>query len=255
MYKWDEFKNITAITTTREGGFSSGHFASANLALHVKDDEVAVRKNRAKVFALKDINMTKENSVFVHQYHSDVTLKVTKKDVGKGYDSFSDGLKADALYTKEKGINLAVYHADCVPVFIVVPAHDIVGIIHAGEEGSVANITGKFVQTLVKNEGVKPNEIYAHIGPALSFSYRKISEEHAKTLAKCRGIVQKAVKAVVPEYYIDLPLLNILALREEGIPLDNISLSNECTYENNDRYFSYAKEKMTGRNISLIRRN
>ena len=67
MYRWDAFKNITAITTTRDGGFSTGNFASANLALHVNDDEAIVRKNRTKIFGEKDISITKENSVFVAQ--------------------------------------------------------------------------------------------------------------------------------------------------------------------------------------------
>jgi len=255
MEKWELFKDVTAITTSREGGFSTGGYKSMNLALHVGDDAGAVVKNRNKLFAMPDFNLTAKNTVFVAQHHSDITEKVTFIDAGRGYKAFKDGIVADALYTKEKGLNLAVYHADCVPVFVYVPKHSIVGVIHAGEDGSVNNITGKFITKLLIEEGIKPEEVYAHLGPSLSFAYRKISEEHAKTLAKRGGIVQKALKAVIPDYYIDLPLLNILALREQGVPLENITYSETCTYENSDEYYSYAKDKVTGRNISFIRRN
>ena len=149
MYNWNQFKNITAITTTRDGGFSTGNFSSANLAYHVGDNKETVKKNRDVIFSKVGIN--EQNSVFVAQFHSDITYKVTSKDKGRGFNAFEDGIIADALYTSEKGINLAVYHANCVPVFIYVPTHNIVGVIHAGEEGSLKDITGKFIKQLIEN--------------------------------------------------------------------------------------------------------
>ncbi|MFA5485491.1 MAG: polyphenol oxidase family protein [Bacilli bacterium] len=255
MYKWEQFKNILAVTTSREGGFSTGDFASLNLAFHVGDDKKIVKKNRDHFFQREDINLLETNTVFVAQNHSKITLKVTKDDVGRGYHAFEDGLNADALYTKEKGIALAIYHANCVPLFVYVPNHDIVGIIHAGELGSVANISGLFVKKLIKDEGVKPEEIYVNIGPSLSFSHRVITKKRAEELAALGNPIQKAVKATLPQYFLDLPLLNILQLREVGVPFENITFSNICTYENKDRFYHYEKGKHTGRNISFIRLN
>lgn len=253
--KWNERENITAGTSLRSGGFSSGGFASLNLALHVGDKEEDVKKNRAYFFSNPLINMTEANTVFVAQHHSDITKKVTFADAGKGFNSFADGIKADALYTKEKGLNLAIYHADCVPLFVDVPTHQIVGIIHAGKDGSLNNITGKFIDVLVNEEGVKPEEIFVHLGPSLNFLNREISANEAFIIAKRGRKYQKSIKGVVPQYYLDLPALNIFSLLESGIPLENISWNEECVFENSDKYFSYTKDNVTGRNISFIRRN
>lgn len=255
MYKWEQFKNILAFTSTREGGFSEGDFKSLNLAYHVGDDYEIVKKNRDVFFKEKDINLLEDNTVFVAQFHSNITKKVTKLDAGKGYYAFEGGIKADALYTKEKGLALGIYHADCVPLFVYVPNHEIVGIIHAGEIGSVNNITGHFVEKLMKNEGVLPSEIFVHLGPSLCFAHRTITKERAEELAGKGGDLQKAIKATLPQYFIDLPLLNILQLRSLGVPLANITFSDECTYENNDRFFSYKVSNVTGRNISVIKNN
>lgn len=255
MYKWEQFKGIQAITSSRNGGFSIGDYASLNLALHVGDDKDTVIKNRNHFFHQENIALFENNTVFVAQNHSNITLKVTKKDAGRGYFAFEDGIKADALYTKEKGLALAIYHANCVPLFVYVPRHEIVGIIHAGEIGSVNNITGLFVGKLMKDEGVKASEIYVNIGPSLSFSHRIISKKRAEELAALGGPIQKAVKATLPQYFLDLPLLNILQLRAVGVPFENITFSNICTFENSDRFYYFEKGKNTGRNISFIKNN
>ena len=46
---WDAPKNINAIMTTRQGGFSRAPFDSMNLGEHVDDDLQAVAKNRASL--------------------------------------------------------------------------------------------------------------------------------------------------------------------------------------------------------------
>lgn len=255
MYQWQLFKALTAVTTTREGGFSKAPYASANLAFHVGDDLDNVKRNRAHLFGSSPLNLNENNSVFVAQFHSDITKKVSFKEAGKGFFTFEDGIIADALYTTEKGLTLGIYHADCVPVFVYVPNHHLIGVIHAGEKGSLGNITGKFITEIIKNEGVKSGEIFAHLGPSLSFAHRLISKEKAERLAALGGNIQKSVKGTHPQYFLDLPLLNILQLRSAGVPFEQISFSEECTYENNDRYFSFAKENVTGRNMSFIRLN
>lgn len=253
FYKWERFPEITAVTTLRTDGNSVFPYASNNLAFHVGDELEKVQANRAKTFAA--LNITEKNIVLTKQSHSDVTLFVTNKDGGAGYDNFEEGAPADALYTKTPNLTLGVYHADCVPVFIYVPKHKIVGIIHAGEEGSVADITGKFIKTLVAQEKVEPTEIYAFIGPSLSFSHRIITAEKAEQYARKGGELLRSLKATSGKYFIDLPLLNFLQLRKHAIPVQNIELSKICTFVHSEKYFSYAKEVTTGRNLSLIKLN
>lgn len=253
FYKWNRFSEITAVTTQRTNGSSLFPYASNNLAFHVGDESEKVKENRTQTFAALGIDQ--KEIILTKQSHSDIALFVTKKDAGAGYASFDEGIPADALYTKTQNLTLGVYHADCVPVFIYVPKHKIVGIVHAGEEGSVANITGKLVKTLIDKEKVNPSDIYALIGPSLSFSYRLITKEKANEYARKGTMLLRSLKVTSGKFFIDLPLLNFLQMREHGVPVQNIDLSKVCTYMHSDKYFSYAKEVTTGRNLSLIKLN
>ena len=49
---WPAPANVFALCTTREGGVSSGPYASLNLAAHVGDEDPAVRANRDRLDAV-----------------------------------------------------------------------------------------------------------------------------------------------------------------------------------------------------------
>lgn len=248
---WPRFKDeIIAFTSTRGEGVSKAPFASLNLAYHVGDDFANVANNRKNLFS--ECGFTKENTVIVHQFHSDISLEVTAKVAGRGYDSFESGLEADALFTREKGLALGIYHADCVPVFLYVPRLELVGVVHAGQPGSLSNITGKMVAKILSQYDVTGADIYAFIGPSLKFGHRRITKVAALDILKQHPDYNFAVKGVDPEYFLDLPFLNFMQLVDLGIPSQNIDLYDDCTYENADDFFSYARDKTTGRMMSFI---
>lgn len=249
---WPRFKDeIIAFTSTRGEGVSKAPFDSLNLAYHVGDNPVDVLANRKMLFS--EVGLTKSNTVIVHQFHSDISLEATSKDAGCGYDSFESGLRADGLFTREKGLALGVFHADCVPVFIYIPKLKLVGIVHAGETGALANITGKLVAKIKSTYGVNGEDIFAFLGPSLKFGHRRISKQHALEILKNHPDYNFAVKGVDPEYFLDLPFLNFMQLVEHGVPSKNIDIYEDCTYENADDFFSYAREKTTGRMMSFIK--
>lgn len=248
---WPRFeKEIVAFTTTREDGFSTGSYSGLNLAYHVGDDHDRVQRNRSLLF--NHFKMTKANTVIVHQFHSDIALEAKKEDAGRGYESFDSGLEADALFTEEKGLSLGIYHADCVPVFIYVPSVKVVAIIHAGEAGSLANITGKTVAKLIKKYKVTGDQVYAFLGPTLKFGHRIISKSYAEDILEKHPDYNYAIKGNGPEYFLDLLFLNFMSLRNLGVPSLNIDIYDDCTYENDHDFFSYAREKKTGRMMSFI---
>lgn len=248
---WPRFSNeIIAFTSTRQGGFSNPPFAALNLAFHVGDDVKIVRKNRAKLFG--EFNFNHDNTVIVKQFHSDIVDYVTDKQAGLGYDSFDSGVAADALYTDTKGLALGIYHADCVPVFIYVPSIKVVAIIHAGEEGTLQEITHKTVEKIIEKYGVEGQDVFAYLGPSLKFGHRRISKDHASELLKLYPNIAYGIKGVEPEFLLDLPFINFMQLRNLGIPSINIDMFEDCTYENADDFFSYARETSTGRMMSFI---
>lgn len=56
-------------------------------------------------------------------------------------------------------------------------------------------------------------------------------------------------------YLMDNQGLNKQMLLNLGLLDKNITISNYCTVENSDLFYSYRKYKDSGRNITIIRRN
>ena len=96
-----------AITTTTNLG---------NMAYQV-DDGKDVFKHR--LLLANSLGISIDKFTFVHQHHTDQIRKVLSFDIGKGKNTFEDGLDCDALYTAIKGVPLCIFHADCVPIFFI----------------------------------------------------------------------------------------------------------------------------------------
>lgn len=133
------------------------------------------------------------------------------------------------------------------------PSISLVGIIHAGEIGSFSKITRKAIAKIKETYKIKPTEIYAFIGPSSHFSHRIITKDRATEILNSEDKKYGIVKLINDKYNLDLPLFNFLQLRDEGVPRENIDISEYCTYENPALFFSYARENKTGRNMSFIK--
>ena len=62
----------------------------------------------------------------------------------------------------------------------------------------------------------------------------------------------KGMKSTSGVHFLDVPLLNVIQARDAGIPSMNISSYEGCTFENEALFFSYKREKTTGRHLSVI---
>ena len=241
---------LAAGTTLRHGGCSQPPYASFNLAFHTGDVLQAVQQNR-QVFA-HAVQMPLNKMIFTNQSHSTVLKKVTAKDAGKGSLAYEDGIVADALYTTEPNLLLAVFHADCVPVFIYHTSKPLIAVIHAGTPGSLNGITKHAIAQLVKETNLNPNEFIAHLGPSLDFAHHKISEARSLELLTVNPGHGTIIKKIGGSFYLDIPLLNYLQLVDAGLKPMNIHVSNLDTFSNPSDYFSFDRDQKTGRHVSFI---
>jgi copper oxidase (laccase) domain-containing protein len=76
-------------------------------------------------------------------------------------------------------------------------------------------------------------------------------EEVDKILSMNNNFSQ-VIKLISGIFYLDIPLLNYMQLIDAGIPLEQIHVSNIDTYSDPQRFFSYQREAITGRHVSLI---
>lgn len=251
---WNSSPNLIAGTTLRSGGKSKAPYHTNNMAFYVGDDDESVLSNRQQLASA--INIPLSHWVFPKITHSTTIHKVTKDDLGTG-SLTEDGslMRVDGVYTSLSNVALAVFHADCIPLLLYDPTTQLIGAVHAGWVGTLSKITSLFIQTWITQEHVNPQDILVYIGPALSRANFQVRSD----------VIQK-VENETPEFLpylykesdvlatMDAVGMNIHQLLEHGVLQSNITNNDECTYDNPELYFSYRKEKVTGRHVSFIAR-
>jgi len=249
--KWNQFNEIEAFTTTRQNGHSKQPFDSFNQAFYVGDNFEDVKHNREQIY--KDFRIRPRHLITTHQSHSTVVVKVTSKDIGAGETSFDSGITGDALYTYEKNLAIGIFHADCVPVFLYAKKAGLIAIIHAGQAGTLKGITEKSIRHLIDKEGVSADDIHAYLGPSLTFSHNTINAEMKASVIALGEDYIRSLKETNGETFLDIPLINFIQLRRAGVPSLNITMSEYCTYENKELFFSAKRNPLTGRQLSIIK--
>ena len=222
-----------ALTTTTEIG---------NMAYQV-DDGKDVKEHRLHLATLLDVDVN--SFTYVYQHHSDIIMEVTSKDIGKGVESFEEGLKCDALYTRIKGVPLCIFHADCVPIFFIDEKEDLVGIIHAGFKGTMKHIAYKAIKEIVSKEKLNIHDLKFYIGPFRMKQSFEIDEQSKAT------IIEAGFEQAIINDQFDNGLANILDLRKLGVKDEQISTANMDTVSDS-RFYSAYKKTPVGRLVSLI---
>lgn len=233
--------NIIALTTEKD----LSKLEDNNLAFSTTEDFNNVEINRTDLAQTIEIPLTQW--VFASQCHSDTLLKVTKEDSAKGTLHDSPKLPdCDGLYTFDKDIALAFFHADCVPVLMYDETTHLIVAIHSGVIGTLKNITYKSIIHLVNHENINPDNLKVIIGPALSYqsSDYPLSDFDESDYDKLTITDDRAK--------IDVVDLTIQQCVKAGIPKENIDNSNLDTFEHPARFFSFLRDKKTGRHLSVI---
>jgi len=136
-----ELPNIAHGFFTREGGFSTGIFASMNAGLGSGDDIEAVKKNRAK--AALALGVAADHLVSGYQVHG------TNVAVVNG--PLADRPKVDALVTNTPGLALGVLTADCGPLLFADAEAGVIGAAHAGWKGALNGVWRTTVEAMEKS--------------------------------------------------------------------------------------------------------
>ena len=247
LIPWECCDEIEAYTTC---AYDDDH-KLYNMSYNGVDDQ-QVLKNRKELASLLHTDL--EHMVATHQCHTTHFLKVSLEDGGRGMYSKEDAFdQYDAMYTRDHGLWLYSFHADCCPVLLYCRDQKIVAEIHSGWKGTVTEIVGKVTKHLIENEHCNPHSIYAYIGPSIN-----------KENFEARDDIIDQVKAMsfdTSSFYTrkdqDSYLLDSKGLIQQqllllNVPQNNITMSPYCTIENEELFFSYRRNKTPHRNITCI---
>jgi polyphenol oxidase len=226
--------SVTAFCTTRAGGVSEGDFASLNLADHVQDNPQAVAKNRQ---LLKQQLALPAEPDWLKQTHSIDVIDLDRSASREG----------DAAYCSSPGRIAVVMTADCLPVLFCNTAGSEVAAAHAGWRGLVNGILEQNVAAMNSENG----QIMAWLGPAIGPAKFEVGSEVRAQFIEQDAEAASCFSQNRPGHYLaDLYSLARIRLYKAGVTL--ISGGEFCTFSEQERFFSYRRENVTGRQASMI---
>lgn len=249
-----QFSEIVHFTTTRQGGVSSGNYASLNLSEYARDNSDDVAKNR---HLLADFLQIKPAQIIVpFQTHGD-TIKLIPAD----FFDLDEPEKAnflygvDALITNFSDFCIGVTTADCVPILLYDPINKVVAAIHAGWRGTVQRIVEKTVGKMQEHFSSNPAEIFAAIGPCIGKETYEVGQEVVEAFVE-NGFPMELISFFnekTEKFHIDLVKANEYLLQKSGLHSNRIETANVCTYTNSDTFFSARKSGIhSGRMVTGI---
>jgi polyphenol oxidase len=244
-----------------------------NLGFTEWDARENVETNRKKFFSA--LGAAKMRVAGLKQIHSDVVQVVGAGSVATA----SDALKGDALITRERGVLLTVQTADCIPILLADTKNRAVAAIHSGWRGTAQRIAEKTLGRMRMEFGTRAEHVLSAIGPGIGACCYEVGHEVAKEFAAkfpdAKDWFTGPFEALTdsdsdsnwlpwltmrppghappaPTVQLDLVAANRAILAAAGVPAKNISSSDLCTGCRPDLFFSFRREKITGRMMAAI---
>lgn len=238
----DEPGTIGAWCSTRAGGISQGPYASLNLGLSVGDDPAAVAENRRRFAAQTGCPV-----VWLRQVHGSRVVRVSAADAVPGAPVH----EADAAWTTETGLALAIQVADCLPVLLALPDGGAVAAAHAGWRGLASGVLQRTVDAVCQGVDRDPGELRAWLGPCIGPAAFEVGAEVLEAFGQAADAADAARfkwrprADGAPRWLADLPALARDALRASGVR--QVGGGDWCTVSDPSRFFSHRRDRLSGR--------
>lgn len=260
--------------STRAGGISKVYSGNAlNLGFTAHDTKAAVETNRQELIsALTLPQRPKSTLVTLRQIHSDLIHRISEVPTNNA------SLAGDGMVTDVPGILLGILTADCLPVIVIDPKRQAIGVFHAGWRGTAKRIVEKGVGEMHRWFGSQPRDLKAAIGPGIrrccyevgpevmsafeaQFAYgrelfretkdrNEIHEKYPLLFLTSRAPGHSDLPKKI---FLDLAEANRRQLIAAGLQPKNITDIGLCTRCRQDLFFSHRGEKgITGRMMAAI---
>lgn len=234
-------RRIGGVSTTRRGGVSADPFRGFNLGMHVGDDVEAVRENRRLLTELAGDDV---EFCWLHQVHGVEVAWANEVREAK------TPVEADACVSDRPGLACVVMTADCLPVLICDKEATVVAAAHAGWRGLAEGVLEATMEAMDR----RASELIVWLGPAIGAQRFEVGQE---VFAAFEAEVENAAEHFKPSpfhpdsrWVADLYGLARQRLHSAGV--EKIFGGGECTYGDEERFFSYRRDGQTGRMATAI---
>ncbi len=242
---WPQPVRARAFMTTRAGGVSVGPFESMNVGAAVQDEPAAVAENRGRVDRALGAK-----AIFLRQVHGSevVLLKPAHAEAG------AEAPVADASVSTTPRLAVVIQVADCLPVLFAAP-RGVAGA-HAGWRGLAGGVLENTVAALCDASDCRPDQLQAWLGACIGPEAFEVGAE----VLQAFGVEPAAASS---EYFRFQPnaagdarwradLAGLARQRLRALGLGHISGGSWCTFSDASRFFSYRRERVSGRMVAAI---
>lgn len=233
---------------TREGGVSSGLYASLNGGLGSSDDPSCVAENRRRM--TEHLGLRPDALVSLHQIHSPDAVVVEQPWAR------DQRPRADGMATARAGLALGITTADCGPVLFADAEARVVGAAHAGWRGVISGVLEATLAAM-GGLGARRERIVAVLGPTIRQDSYEVGSELVAQFREADRANERFFRAAARDGHALFDLPGLIRARLEAAGLAAVADLGLCTYADESRFYSYRRathrgEPDYGRLISAI---
>jgi YfiH family protein len=229
-----------AVMTTRRGGFSAAPCDSMNLRHGIGDDPAAVHANQQLL--AEAIGVT---PVYLNQVHGARVVRLTRADAAADAPMHD----ADGSVTTEHGIACTAQVADCLPVLFAAPGG--VGAAHAGWRGLAGGVLEATLGALCAAASCEPAQVQAWLGACIGPRHFEVGADVLQAFGVDPAAPSARFQPRAPgKWLADLPGLARQRLRSAGVR--DLSGGHWCTVSDASRFFSFRRDRVTGRMVAAV---
>jgi len=205
------------------------NIASLNVRAFFTTKNVSKNNDSIKEVLAREFNISKDDIYLPIQKH---TSNIHVLESGR------EPVIADAVVTNERNIFIGILVADCVPVLLYDGRKGTIGAVHAGWRGTVKQILKDTIDLMCHRFNSSPGDISVAIGPSIRGCSYEVGEDVVSEVQKATGKGDYC-RIMHNKYYVDLASANKVQAISLGISQENIWQSDDCTFCNPHKYYSY----------------
>lgn len=221
----------------REGGVSTGIYASLNCGWGSSDTRANVIENRTR--AARALGIEGDRLLSLYQIHSPDVVVVEDPWLP------GDGPQADGMVTTRPGIALGVLTADCAPVLFADPEAGVVGTAHAGWKGALSGVLEATVDTML-TMGAARQRIAAALGPCIRQPSYEVGPEFTDRFVADDAANRRFFRPSGRDGHSLFDLAGYVLGRLDALDLGTVEDTGGDTCAEDRLYFSYRRATKRG---------
>ena len=195
-------------------------------------------------------NRSKDLPFFLSEYNS-LPVQYMNQVHGTSVQVINDYVdepieNTDALFTRSNKFSLAIMSADCLPIAIANSEGTKIALIHAGWRGLSSGI----IEKTLKMFDLDNKELKAWLAPCISQKEYEVGNDVYEAFITLDEASVKSFKKLNSEkWLLDLQAQATRILEKFEV---SVSQSNYCTYNDEELFYSYRRDKSDKRVLTLL---